>query len=65
MQKAAFLFGGNHENDRTLHVPVVHVDVLVGGWAGSAPVSWAMPLKAGVHPITGACRLNLTFRNAY
>jgi alkylated DNA repair protein (DNA oxidative demethylase) len=61
---ATFLFGGLERGDRTIRLPITHGDVLV--WGGPARLRYhgIMPLKEGVHPLTGAYRFNLTFRKA-
>jgi len=61
---AVFLFGGLERQDRTIRLPVAHGDVLV--WGGPARLRYhgIMPLKDGIHPLTGAYRFNLTFRKA-
>jgi alkylated DNA repair protein (DNA oxidative demethylase) len=61
---AIFLFGGMERGDKAIRVPVVHGDVVV--WGGTARLRYhgVLPLKAGEHPLLGACRVNLTFRKA-
>jgi DNA oxidative demethylase len=61
---ATFLFGGPKRNDKTLRVAVTHGDVVV--WGGPARLNYhgVLPLKAGVHPLLGSYRFNLTFRKA-
>lgn len=61
---AVFLFGGLHRGDATDRVPVRHGDVVV--WGGPARLRYhgVLPLKDGHHPLTGAHRINLTFRKA-
>jgi alkylated DNA repair protein (DNA oxidative demethylase) len=61
---ATFLFGGAKRNDKTLRVAVTHGDVVV--WGGPARLNYhgVLPLKAGVHPLLGSYRFNLTFRKA-
>jgi alkylated DNA repair protein (DNA oxidative demethylase) len=61
---AVFLFGGLRRNDRPMRVPLAHGDVVV--WGGPARMRYhgVLPLKDGVHPVLGACRVNLTFRKA-
>jgi DNA oxidative demethylase len=45
-------------------VPLHHGDVVV--WGGPARLRYhgVLPLREGLHPSTGACRINLTFRRA-
>lgn len=59
-----FQFGGLKRNERPLRVPLAHGDVVV--WGGPARLRYhgVLTLKAGGHPLTGACRYNLTFRRA-
>ncbi|MDB5802610.1 MAG: 2OG-Fe(II) oxygenase [Rhodocyclales bacterium] len=59
---AVFLFGGLNRSDKSLRVQLAHGDVVV--WGGPARLRYhgVMPLAAGVHPLMGAQRINLTFR---
>ncbi len=61
---AVFLFGGLKRSDSAMRVPLAHGDVVV--WGGPARLRFhgVLALKAGWHPLTGACRVNLTFRRA-
>ncbi len=61
---AVFLFGGMERADKAARVKLHHGDVVV--WGGEARLRFhgILPLKAGEHPVTGACRVNLTFRVA-
>jgi alkylated DNA repair protein (DNA oxidative demethylase) len=61
---ATFLFGGLERSEKTIHMSVVHGDVLV--WGGPARLRYhgVNPLKDGTHPLTGPYRFNLTFRKA-
>jgi DNA oxidative demethylase len=61
---AVFLFGGLRRGDRPQRVPLMHGDVAV--WGGPARLRYhgVLALKDGVHPLAGACRINLTFRKA-
>jgi DNA oxidative demethylase len=61
---AVFLYGGEARTDKTRRIGVVHGDVVV--WGGPARLRYhgVMPLKAGVHPLLGPYRFNLTFRKA-
>jgi len=61
---AVFLLGGLSRAGRCLRVPLMHGDVLV--WGGPARLRYhgVAPLADGVHPLTGRCRINLTFRRA-
>lgn len=59
-----FQFGGLKRSERPLRVPLAHGDVVV--WGGPARLRYhgVLTLKPGEHPLTGACRYNLTFRRA-
>ncbi len=61
---AVFQFGGHQRTGRALRVPLAHGDVVV--WGGPARLRFhgVLPLKAAGHPLTGGCRINLTFRKA-
>jgi alkylated DNA repair protein (DNA oxidative demethylase) len=61
---AVFLFGGNRRADKPQRVALAHGDVVV--WGGPARLRFhgVLPLKDGEHPLTGRCRINLTFRKA-
>lgn len=62
---AVFLLGGWKRNDPLRRLRLEHGDVIV--WGGPARLRFhgVMPVKAGAHPLTGACRINLTFRRAH
>jgi alkylated DNA repair protein (DNA oxidative demethylase) len=59
-----FLFGGLKRATRAVRVPVTHGDVVV--WGGPARLSYhgVLTLADGLHPLTGRCRFNLSFRRA-
>jgi alkylated DNA repair protein (DNA oxidative demethylase) len=61
---AVFLFGGLQRADKASRVPLAHGDVVV--WGGPARLRYhgVLPLKDGLHPLTGSYRLNFTFRKA-
>jgi alkylated DNA repair protein (DNA oxidative demethylase) len=61
---AVFLFGGLKRSDKAARLRLHHGDVVV--WGGPARLRFhgIMPLKPGEHPLTGSCRINLTFRVA-
>ena len=61
---AVFLFGGSKRSERSLRIPLGHGDVVV--WGGPARLAYhgVLPLAEGEHPLTGACRFNLTLRRA-
>jgi alkylated DNA repair protein (DNA oxidative demethylase) len=59
-----FLFGGPRRQDRARRVRLESGDVVV--WGGPARLAFhgVAPLVDGEHPLTGRCRINLTFRRA-
>ncbi len=59
---AVFLFGGMERGDEVLRVPVVHGDVLVWGGPARYRFHGVAPMRDGVHPVVGPCRINLTMR---
>ena len=61
---AIFLFGGERRADRPRRIPLESGDVVV--WGGPARLTYhgVAPLADGEDPLTGRCRLNLTFRKA-
>ncbi|MCG7201640.1 DNA oxidative demethylase AlkB [Marinobacter pelagius] len=59
-----FQFGGPRRGDRPVRVPLGHGDVVVWGGKVRRNYHGVLTLKAGDHPLTGACRYNLTFRKA-
>jgi DNA oxidative demethylase len=61
---ARFQFGGSKRSDRRLIVPLSHGDVVVFGGAARLCYHGVLPLREGIHPVTGACRINLTLRRA-
>jgi alkylated DNA repair protein (DNA oxidative demethylase) len=62
---AVFLWGGAKRNDPLRRLRVESGDIAV--WGGPARFTYhgVAPLKDGDHPLTGAVRLNLTFRKVY
>jgi alkylated DNA repair protein (DNA oxidative demethylase) len=61
---AVFLWGGSRRENKPLRVQLAHGDVMV--WGGPARLRYhgVLPIKEGYHPLTGAHRINLTFRKA-
>ena len=61
---ATFLFGGATRAAPRQRLQLTHGDVVV--WGGSSRLNFhgIARLAAGIHPGTGSCRLNLTFRRA-
>lgn len=61
---AGFLFGGLKRSERPQRLPLQHGDVVVWGGPSRLAYHGVQPLAEGTHPLTGACRFNLTFRRA-
>jgi len=61
---AVFLWGGKARGDKPRKVPVASGDVVAWGGESRRNYHGVLPLKAGEHPLTGAQRINLTFRKA-
>jgi alkylated DNA repair protein (DNA oxidative demethylase) len=61
---AIFLFGGDKRSDPARRIPLAHGDVAVWGGASRLRYHGVLPLADGEHPLTGRCRINLTFRRA-
>jgi DNA oxidative demethylase len=61
---AVFLFGGLHRSERPRRIRLEGGDVAV--WGGPARLAFhgIEPLEDGTDPLTGRCRINLTFRKA-
>jgi alkylated DNA repair protein (DNA oxidative demethylase) len=61
---ARFLFGGLKRTAGTQRFWLASGDTVV--WGGPARLCFhgVEPLPAGVHPVTGSVRFNLTFRRA-
>jgi alkylated DNA repair protein (DNA oxidative demethylase) len=61
---AIFLFGGLKRSERPRRIRLVSGDVVV--WGGPARMTYhgVAPLTGGLDPLTGECRINLTFRKA-
>jgi DNA oxidative demethylase len=62
---AVFLWGGKRRSDRVRRLVVESGDVAVWGGPARFVYHGVAPLKAGDHPLTGAARINLTFRKVY
>jgi DNA oxidative demethylase len=62
---ATFLWGGKRRADPIRRLRLESGDVAV--WGGPARFIYhgIAPLKAGEHPLTGAARINLTFRKVF
>jgi DNA oxidative demethylase len=61
---AVFLFGGQRRTDPQQRINLLHGDVVVWGGPSRRNFHGVLPLKDGLHPLLGACRVNLTFRKA-
>jgi DNA oxidative demethylase len=61
---AIFLFGGLNRNERPRRIRLESGDVVVWGGAARLAFHGVAPLADGDHPLTGRCRINLTFRKA-
>ena len=61
---ADFLFGGLSRADRAARVRLEHGDVVVWGGPARLRHHGVMPLAAGLHPLVGDHRINLSFRKA-
>ncbi len=61
---AVFLFGGQRRSDRPQRTRLEHGDVVVWGGPTRLAFHGVDPLSPGEHPLTGASRINLTFRKA-
>ncbi|MDI9246026.1 DNA oxidative demethylase AlkB [Marinobacter sp. CHS3-4] len=59
-----FQFGGLRRSDRPQKIPLEHGDVVVWGGPSRLRYHGVLTLKSVEHPLTGACRYNLTFRKA-
>jgi alkylated DNA repair protein (DNA oxidative demethylase) len=61
---AVFRFGGTTRKDRPRRIPLESGDIVV--WGGPTRLAYhgVAALKDGDHPLTGRCRINLTFRKA-
>lgn len=59
---AVFQFGGFERGDATQRILLEHGDMVVWGGPSRLRFHGILPLKAGIHPLAGAFRYNLTFR---
>jgi alkylated DNA repair protein (DNA oxidative demethylase) len=62
---ATFLWGGRKRGDPVRRLRVENGDVAVWGGPARFVYHGVSPLKAGEHPLTGATRINLTFRKVF
>jgi len=61
---ANFQFGGLKLSDPVRRHRLEHGDIVVWGGRTRLAFHGITPLKAGLHPLTGCRRYNLTFRKA-
>lgn len=61
---ATFLFGGIQRNDNIQAYEIEHGDVVVWGGCSRYFYHGIKPIKQSNHPLTGAIRYNLSFRQA-
>jgi alkylated DNA repair protein (DNA oxidative demethylase) len=62
---AVFLWGGKRRADGLRRLRVESGDVVVWGGPARFVYHGVAPLKDGQHPLTGATRINLTFRKVF
>ena len=62
---AVFLWGGKRRSDPARRLRLEHGDVVVWGGPARFVYHGVAPLKDGEHPLTGANRINLTFRKVF
>jgi alkylated DNA repair protein (DNA oxidative demethylase) len=62
---AMFLWGGKDRSDAVRRLRVENGDVVVWGGPARFVYHGVAPLKGGSHPLTGAVRINLTFRKVF
>jgi alkylated DNA repair protein (DNA oxidative demethylase) len=62
---ATFLWGGKRRADAVRRLPLESGDVVVWGGPARFVYHGVAPLKDGDHPLTGAARINLTFRKVF
>jgi DNA oxidative demethylase len=62
---AVFLWGGKRRSDPVRRLRVESGDIAVWGGPARFVYHGVAPLKDGQHPLTGAARINLTFRKVF
>jgi alkylated DNA repair protein (DNA oxidative demethylase) len=62
---AVFLWGGQRRSDPVRRLHLESGDIVVWGGPARFVYHGVAPLKDGQHPLTGAARINLTFRKVF
>ena len=62
---AVFLWGGKRRSDPVRRLRLESGDIAVWGGPARFVYHGVAPLKDGRHPLTGAARINLTFRKVF
>jgi alkylated DNA repair protein (DNA oxidative demethylase) len=62
---AVFMWGGKSRSDSVRRIRLENGDVAVWGGPARFVYHGVAPLKDGLHPLTGATRINLTFRKVF
>ena len=62
---AVFLWGGKRRADPVRRLRVESGDIAVWGGPARFVYHGINPLKSGAHPLTGATRINITFRKVF
>ncbi len=62
---AVFLWSGKRRSDPVRRIRLENGDVVVWGGPARFVYHGVAPLAAGEHPLTGAARINLTFRKVF
>lgn len=62
---ALFLWGGRRRKDPVRRLPLESGDIVVWGGPARFVYHGVAPLRDGHHPLTGASRINLTFRKVF
>lgn len=62
---ATFLWGGKRRSEPVRRLKLYSGDVVVWGGPARFVYHGIAPLKEGEHPVTGAVRINLTFRKVF
>jgi alkylated DNA repair protein (DNA oxidative demethylase) len=62
---AVFLWGGKRRSDPVRRLRVENGDIAVWGGPARFVYHGVAPFKTGDHPLTGAARINLTFRKVF